>query len=330
MVVYEEYCNIRYRVYEGDYNPKKALDSRPIDTTLHTICVISNPCNYNRRITLANEFIDRMKAYEPLIKLYVVELVYPGQDYRVTSSDNPSHLQLKANTPLWAKENMINVCVQKMLPKEWKAMAYIDADVEFDNVDWPTHTLKALQSCDILQLFSHAIDMDANKNAMQIFQSSMYQYVNNKKRQAGLHYWHPGYAWAMNRKAYEQMGGLYDLSILGSGDDHLMRSLIGEDSWVTSVHQDATDDYKQSIKDFCEKTYGLRPGYLLGTIHHYFHGSKKNRRYRERWDILVNHKYQPSSHITKDADGLLVPTAEFPVALGEDIMGYFLERQEDS
>jgi hypothetical protein len=125
------------------------------------------------------------------------------------------------------------------------------------------------------------------------------------------------------------MGGLYDTSILGSGDDHLMRSLIGEESWVTSVHAQASEDYCETIRAFAQRSHGLGVGYVPGVIHHFFHGSKQKRKYRERWEILVQHQYQPSQHIYKDNQGLNMMSATFPLQMAVDILQYFLDRKED-
>jgi hypothetical protein len=75
--------------------------------------------------------------------------------------------------------------------------------------------------------------------------------------------------------------------------------------------------------------YGLKLGYVPGVIRHYFHGSKKNRKYMERWQILVENQYNPNIHVTTNDFGLLIPTEECPQKLLDDIMQYFSERNED-
>ena len=317
---------------EFTYNDIKAAIqlNEPIENNLHCIIVISNPCLYARRYILAKEFIKRME-YEENIKLYIVELAYGDMKYYVTESHNPMHLQLRAGLDqvLWHKENMINIAVNKLLPKTWKAIAWIDADIEFDNNSWALDTLKILNGCkDVVQIFSHAIDMDKHMNAMSIYPSFGFQYT--KKRPYGLignNFWHPGFAWAMTRKAYEKVGGLYSLSILGSGDHNMAFSFLG--NGIKSINQLTTDGYKKSVLEFEKKAINIRLGYVPGMIRHYFHGSKKNRKYMERWQILVTNNYNPYIHITKNDDGLLIPTKECPQQLLDSIMQYFSERNED-
>lgn len=304
------------------------INNYPIDDTLHIIAVLSNPCNYARRYILAREFIQRMNV-EDNIKLYVVELTYGNQPYYVTDANNKRHLRLNADVPLWHKENMINIGVSKLLPPSWKAFAWIDMDVEFESPTWALDTLKVLNgSSDIVQVFSHCIDMNLKGDAMSIFPSFGFQYAKGSTFGGnGINMWHPGFAWAMTRKAYERLGGLYDKSILGAGDNNMSFSIIG--NGLKTLNEETTNDYKQSISDFEQKAATLRLGYIPGIIRHHFHGSKKNRQYNERWKILVLHKYSPMLHIKKNAHGILVPTKECPPELLADILKYFGERNED-
>jgi hypothetical protein len=316
-IVYKPMDDIRQAIMNND----------PIDDTLHVIAVTSNPCQFARRYILAREFLSRMEQ-EANVKVYVVELAYRDQQFYVTDKKNPRHLQIHGTIPLWHKENMINIGV-KLLPSNWKAMAWIDADVEFENVNWAMDTLKVLNGCrDVVQLFSHAVDMNKHMEAMSIFPSFGFQY-SKKSRYGGtgINMWHPGYAWACTKKAYDRMGGLYEYSILGSGDHNMSFSFIGQPD--KSLNVDTTNAYKESLRLFQKRAAQLRLGYVPGVIRHHFHGAKKNRKYHERWQILVDNAYNPFIHITKNRDGLLVPTELCPQKMLDEILAYFAERNED-
>ena len=306
------------------------LNNDPIEEKLNVIIVISNPCQYARRYILAKEFIKRMEI-EDNVELFIVELIYDKQKFIITDKNNKNHLQLKTTTaPLWHKENMINIGIKKLLPKNWKAVAWIDADIEFENTDWALNALKVLNgSRDIIQLFSHAIDMDMNEDAMSIFSSFGFQYSKNKKYLSGnsINFWHPGFAWACTRKTYDKIGGLFENSILGSGDHNMALSIIGNAN--KSLNKDVNIDYLNDVLNFQNKIKNVRLGYVPGVIRHYYHGSKKNRKYHERWQILVDNNYSPIKHITKDDNELLIPTENCPKKLLDDIYNYFLERNED-
>jgi hypothetical protein len=95
------------------------------------------------------------------------------------------------------------------------------------------------------------------------------------------------------------------------------------------LNVDYHEGYKESILEFQKKTKGLRLGYVPGVIRHFFHGSKKNRKYTERWNILIQHAFTPLTHVKYDTKGILVPTEEFPSDFENDILNYFKERNED-
>jgi len=310
------------------YAKEDIKNNEPIEEKLHVIAVLSNPCCFLKRIKLMKEFIYRMEKDDNVI-LYIVELAYKEQRFTVTDKNNKHHLQLRTDVPLWHKENMINLAVKYLLPKDYKAFAWIDSDIEFENHTWAQDTLKILNgSRDIVQVFGQCIDMDNDEFAMNIFNSAGYMYAHNKPYiNKGINYWHPGYAWAMTRKAYEQIGGLYDYGILGSGDFLMMMSLLNMANKIYNPRLNS--DYTNSIYDFQKKAKNLRFGYVPGVIKHYFHGSKKNRKYQDRYLILIKHAYSPYMDIKYNDVGVIVPTEHFSEEFKDDIQSYFLERNED-
>jgi hypothetical protein len=316
-----EIDDIDYKVNEIKYAIK---NNDTIEDKLHVILVISNPCLFARRYILLKEFVKRMEEEEEDVVLYIVEMAYKKQKFIVTEAGNKRHLQVRCDVPLWHKENMINLGV-KLLPPGYKAFAWIDADIEFDSVSWAKDALRVLNgSKDIIQLFSHAVDMYRDETNIHIFNSFGYSFCKKKKySKTGADFWHPGFAWAMTRKAYERVG-IYDRAILGSGDHVIGLSLINK---VDMQSDDYSQAYKDDMLAYQSKAKGLRVGYVPGVIRHYYHGSKKNRQYAERWKILIKYGYDPS--MIEYVDGVIVPGPTFPQEFCDEIMQYFLERNED-
>lgn len=308
---------------------KEAIKNNdPIEDVLNVIIVISNPCLYRRRYVLLKEFVKRFEDEEN-VRLFIVELIYKNQEFVITEKDNKQHLQIKTEIPIWHKENMINLGVKYLLPKDWKAFAWVDADLEFDSSTWALDTLKVLNGCkDIIQLFSNCIDMDRDGQTLNIFNGFGYSYANEKKYTTkGLDYWHPGYAWAITRKAYEKIEGLYDKGILGSGDSIMALGLIGKVQ--NMFRDDYHPDYHESMITFQEKCKRLRLGYIPGVIKHHYHGSKQNRKYTERWKILMKYQYSPKKDLVYDKVGILTPSKTFSEEFKDEILNYFKERKED-
>jgi hypothetical protein len=320
-------CRVRDAIQHG----------APVAATLPVVLVVSNPCGFARRWQLARECAARLEA-APDVEVFVVEAAYGDEAFRVTEAGNPRHLQVRtAAPPLWIKESMINLGVRRLVAArrpDWAAVAWVDADLDFDNPRFAADALRVLSNYDVVQLFSHAVDMDRAEEAMQVFSGFGYQRAQGRRyAAAGPGFWHPGFAWACTRAAYEQMGGLYERSILGAGDHNMALSLIG--AGAASVNGAAAPGYRADVAAFQARLGAvgaaapLSLGYVPGVVRHFYHGSKKNRRYHERWQILVKHQYDPARHVTVGPDGLLAPTAEFPAGLLEDIAAYFAERLED-
>jgi hypothetical protein len=322
-----EIDNINYKVNDIKY---AIANNDPIEDKLNVIIVVSNPCLYAKRYILLKEFVKRIEEEEEHVNLYIVELIYNNQRFIVTDKHNKNHLQIKTDVPIWHKENMVNLGVKYLLPKNYKAFAWIDADVEFENNSWALDTLKILNGCkDVVQVFSHCIDMNDEENNLNIFNSFGYSFNKNKKYTLkGLDYWHPGYAWAITRKAYEKIGGLYDKGVLGSGDSIMAFSFINNSKNMNNVNY--STGYNNSMLEYQQKAHKLRLGYTPGVIRHHYHGSKKNRQYVERWQILIKHKFSPEDHLTYDARGILIPNENFSDEFKEDIMEYFRARKEDN
>lgn len=334
MVVYIKQDNDEIELIESNieldskkYLIKNALkNNKIIDNTLHIITVISNICEFKRRWNLMKEFIERTEQINN-VKLYVVELAYGNQDFMITSSDNPRHLQLRTEYALWHKENMINVGINKLLPDNWKAVAWIDGDIEFENSNWVIDTLKILTEFDLVQLFTTCFDMDENNIPMSIWQSFGYKYCNGEKfrHNKGINYWHTGYAWACTRKYYDKVGGLYEHGILGSGDYIMSQGLFGK----TACAHGSLINFKNDIQKYINNLEKINVGFTPGNIRHYFHGSKVNRKYIERNQILIKYQYDPNIHLTYNEDGIIIPSKNMPMEFILDIYEYFNQRNED-
>jgi hypothetical protein len=254
---------------------------------LYVIAVVSNPARFDKRYQLFKEFCKRMEN-EKQVKLIRVELQQGHRPF-ITNSE----IRLKTDHELWYKENLINIGVSK-LPKNWKYMAWIDTDVEFQNKKWVQETIDQLQTYKVVQLFSHCVDMGIRTEAMHVHIGFMYQYCNGETwkepRYGGT--WHPGYAWAITREAFNSIGGLMDFPILGSGDHHMALAFIGlGDRYINSK---LNKNYKllcEIFQERCEKFIKRSIGFVHGTITHYFHGNKADRRYQDRWQILIKNDY---------------------------------------
>lgn len=313
------------------------------DDLLHVIAVVSNPVRYKSRYTLFSQFQKQCQASGHT--LWVVETAFGDRPYEVTQAGNPNHIQLRTWDEIWMKENMINIAIQR-LPANWEYVAWVDADVTFTRGDWATETVQQLQHYYVVQMFSHALDLGPYEEPIQSHEGFCYNYVRGIQNgqagppsggyyyyqpKPGTNQWHPGYAWAARRDALDRIGGgIWDLAILGAADHHLAHSLIGniQNSLPKGLHKNYVDGL-MARQVLMEKYIQRDIGYVPGTIVHHWHGSKRNRFYKERWQILLENNYDPALDVTRDASGMLKFTRNKP-RLRDQIRNYFRSRHEDS
>jgi hypothetical protein len=298
----------------------------------YVVTVVSNHVRYRSRWDLYKKFAQHIK--EAGGQLLTVECVLGNRKFELTEPNNPWHLQLRTWDEIWHKENMINLGIQK-LPPDWKYVAWIDADVHFHRKDWIEETIQQLQHYRVVQMFQTAIDLGPDGSAINTHNGFAYSYWANKPY-VDKYYpnWHPGYAWAMDHETFDQMGCLIDRAVLGAGDRHMALSYIGKGQ--ASLNKNLHPHYHSMVADWEERAakYVRRDmGFVPGTILHAWHGKKKDRKYAERWEILVENQYSPWRDLKPDWQGLyqLVDHGDRrSLQLRDDIRRYFRSRNEDS
>lgn len=299
---------------------------------LHVVSVVSNPVRYESRYRLFREYADYMEGQD--VDFHVVELALRGRNFAVTSSSNPNHLQVRADSELWHKENLINLGAQR-LPQDWEYMAWVDGDIRFLNTNWVHDTLQALQHSPVAQLWSNCIDTGPNGQVLQTHQSLGYlkstgEQMASGRNQYGYSYAHSGFAWAIRRDAFDGIGGLIDYAILGAADHHMAWAMMGD--VMASIPQQLDAGYRARLHAFearCETHIRRDIGFVPGTIMHHWHGKKKDRRYAERWEVLLKNKYNPDVDIKYNSQGVL-ELAGHNHGLRDDIRFYLRQRHEDS
>lgn len=295
------------------------------DCPLYVILPYFNFCGFKRRRDLFIQFVERY-VKTPGLRLVVVEAMGPAA---LGPLQVHEHIRLTSDSRVWLKENLINLGV-KALPKDWKYVAWIDADLEFLNQNWVQETMRGLQRADVIQLWRTAVNLGPHGEAIKVDKSFAYMFVGSGTDWVASDkygFWHPGYAWACTRAAFQKMGGLPDWAILGSGDRHLAMSLagLGQTSCPGTIHE----NYKMMLKLYERGLKNFKVSWVDGTIIHYWHGSFTDRKYRERWDILVQNSFDPFEDIGYTDEGL-VQLTEKGQRFEKYLDDYFTGRKEDS
>jgi hypothetical protein len=259
-------------------------------------------------------------------------MAFGDRPFEITQADNPHHIQVRSYFELWHKENMLNIGISR-LPIDWEYVAWVDADVQFTRADWVNETIQQLQHYMFVQMFSHSVDLSPRYEPIKTHTGFVHDWYHNPdsiKRGGYATFSHPGYAWAARREALDYVGGLIDFGILGSGDRHMACAMIGKVEH--SFHKDVNEDYKIRCFEWqrrCNEFIKKDIGYVAGTINHFWHGSKADRRYNDRWKILVHYQFKPDRDAYYDTQRLL-QLDENLIGLRDAIRKYFRVRFEDS
>lgn len=312
----------------------------------HVIAVVSNPFRYASRWKLYDIF------QEDIIRkganLWTVEMQVGDRIHKVTDWEKEQHLQLGGTAlsgSLWIKECLINQGISHVLRTcpDARYIAWVDADVKFEP-GMIAETQHALQHWDIVQMFSHAIDLGPKGETIGNVQKGfLYCWWNGLDLTPEHGYLgkqgHPGFCYAARRDALNKIGvsissgPLIDFGVLGSSDRNMVCSLIGKVEW--SYHGDIHPNYKKWLhrwQDIAVSRLRKNVGYVDGTIRHLWHGRKSLRGYGTRWGILVNNQFDPENDLYRDASGIVqfVSESERQIQFRDDCRRYFMSRNEDS
>lgn len=329
------------------------MSHRPVhrDHKLHVIAVLSNHLRFESRWRIFNEFKRQFEGRENC-ELYVVEAAFKDRWHRVTDPANPRHLLLTQHDEWWIKESMINEGIQRLLPSTWQYVAWVDADVFFQNCDFVSRTIESLQHNKVVQMFTDAVMLGPNGDQIdQRHKSFMAQYHAGKDWKGGAYeVWHPGFAWAARRSAIEGIGLLPNVGI-GAQDHHLAACLIGQAKYSLPGNYDRANynhfhkkvphkgdlhpSYYQlvySLQEKCEAHIKRDVGVVPGWITHEFHGRMADRGYQSRWSILSDNQFNWVTDIKQDTNGLWVLEVSTPrqIRMRDQIRKYFRARNEDA
>ncbi len=295
--------------------------------TLHVAAAYSNPKRWATRRRTFNDF-RRYMAGAGNVQLHVGELAYGDRPFEVTDASHPLDCQWRTSQELWHKENILNQVISRF-PADWQYGAYLDGDFCMTRPDWALETIHLLQHFDFVQLFSTYQDLGPANEPLGVRPGFAYNFARTGVAPRSYRAGAPGGGWAFRRSAFNAVGGLLDVCILGSGDSWMAYGLSGQPNNHPET-KDPGEGYADAILHWQQRASVIRKNfsYLNNHAIHYWHGSKARRGYSTRWQILRQFKFDPRTDLFRDWQGIYQLTPEKP-GLRDAIRQYFASRSED-
>jgi len=305
--------------------------ARPTD--LGIVTSYFNPCRFRARAENFERFIEPIRAAG--IPIVIVEARFEDEEF--TLDERHASLRVEARDLMWQKERLLDLGTG-WLPAHCTKVAWLDADVLFEDPEWATRTSELLDVAAVVQPFANAVRLSrgalAPRDGDDTYESFASMYVNHPESLAHGKYdlhGHTGFAWAAHRDLIARHG-LYDASIGGSAD-HMMAHAFAADLGSRCIHRMVGNGgrhlahfrrWARRVDEVVRGRLTFAPGRLL----HLWHGTLGNRRYADRNKELRAHAFDPNVDIRVGATGCWEWASEKP-DLHAWSRRYFAERRED-
>lgn len=253
------------------------------------ICfVLFNPARTKR--ILMNYFYVRNLFEQQGLPVFTLELVYKGRIPEVADA-----FHVTSESTMFHKENLYRVLETKV-PCQYTKLAFLDADVSFQEKNWYAKVSALLNTHDVVQPFERAHWLDLTYKKTILTRKSV---VMNEKELWDFTF-HPGFGWCMRRDWYRKVG-FFDYAISGSGDT------LSSAAWLKkkfppkfqSLPRPLVEKYKAYLLLASPRITYLKDG----DIYHLYHGSRENRQYAERHKML-DIQGEIDDYIVKNAAGV--------------------------
>jgi hypothetical protein len=261
---------------------------------------------------LQNHSVGIHKLQQQGVDTVSIEAVYNNTP-RLPSNET---VQFHVSDILWYKEAIINLAL-KYFRKQYKYLAWIDSGFLLDK-DWIEKSLAQLEQYPIVQCFSHGVWLDTKGQHTRTTQGLRYAITTDDISGAS-----PGGAWiARSEVCCDNF--LYDKNLVGGGDAAWALPMCGLEYPSQLCSPAHWQDYQSWLKQ--SPTMNLECSCIDGCFYHLWHGHTKNRRHKQRHEILMSHRYDPVAHMCYNDDGLLQYQHGIHKALIEDVNSFFVYR----
>jgi hypothetical protein len=275
------------------------------------LCVILSLFNMGRSAQKLRNFAScRSLLRASGLPVVVVECAFGDDPWMLDAA--PGVMRLRTHTVLWQKETLINRGLS-IVPDRCRKVAWIDADILFQNADWAVIASECLDQMAVVQLADRVVRLPRGaghyNGSGQVWETFASVYLDDPNAMLpgdfGYH-GHTGFGWAARRSVLEQ-AGLYTGCIAGGGDDVMAHCFCGdwESLCLTRMMGAGTRWYHHAVA-WATKMYPLvraRLGVVPGVALHLWHGEIASRAYMLRHEVLRAADFDPNRDLEADENG---------------------------
>lgn len=299
---------------------------------LGLITTYFNPARYRTKRANYERFREPLAASG--LRLLTVECAFGDAPFDLPASDGV--IRVRGRDVMWQKERLLNLALQQ-LPADCTKVAWLDADLLFQNPGWAIETSAALDRFQAVQPFDRAVRLArgalTEDGAATSYPGFAAVYSRNPQQLLTgdfARHGHTGFAWAARREVL--VGGLYDACIAGSGDHMMAHAFCGdwESVCVARIIGDA-GRHRAYFARWAAAVYSRvrgRVGFVPGAVLHLWHGEVADRRYVDRNRELAGFGFDPLRDVWVGGSGCWEWASRKP-ALHQWAADYFRHRQED-
>lgn len=217
----------------------------------------------------------------------------------------PRVVYTRTSASLWQKERLLNLAISH-LPAECKKVAWVDADILFENPDWAYDASELLDSYPVVQLFDWIVRLPQGHSTYRREGAARESFASVYRRcpefctagEPGLH-GGTGIGWAARRELLD-LHKLYDSCIVGGGDHLMAHAFVGDFQSNCVIRMTDTGPYHSHAVHWGERVYASVRGNIAavpGAAFHLWHGSLQTRSYNQRLLILHRAGFDPARDI---------------------------------
>ncbi len=300
---------------------------------LWVVAAYFNPAGFRSRRRNYDVFRGRIEAAG--IPLVTVECVFGGRAFELPPG--PGTIQIRGRDVMWQKERLLNVAIAG-LPDDCRKVAWLDADILFENRDWAAEASARLDEFPVVQPFGRAVRLprgaeadDGTGESYAGFAAVYARQPHRLLRGDFAAHGHTGFAWAARREVLAGQG-LYDACIAGSGDHMMAHAFCGD--WASACVEriiGSANGHRRSFTEWCRAVYPrvrARVGHVPGAVLHLWHGEVGDRRYVDRNRELAAFAFDPAADVRVGEGGCWEWASGKP-ALHRWAADYFGRRRED-